>query len=1292
VETGPAPAALPVDAASPAVTPIEDLGRTPPLSDTTSPLESADLTVHIPWYERVTMLMEPALPYLVLGWIVGVFGLSAWHLGGWAQLQRLRRRMVRPIGAVLHEKLAELSEHLGVRRAVTLLESALVEVPTVVGWLRPVILLPASALAGLSPEQFEAILAHELAHIRRYDYLVNILQTLVEILGFYHPAVWWVSHRIRVERENCCDDVAVRVCGDSVRYARALTCMEEMRHRRAEWAIAATGGSLFDRIARLLGRPATDDRRFAWLPGLIALLLVIGIVVPAAFALAGSHRSESPADSVTPAASQTQIAIHFVLTEVYCDAVLDPRTAARAADLLVRVPAGSGVPLTAEELQQPLGDVFSRFTPVIGKGNELIDLLGMGGYAAGKLSSPKVTVLAGETASFAMGKPPARNAPEPQGSEFGSIGCTVIPTQVEDQNAIRTDVDFARTYPTYTPGDPNGATAEWTVSSTVMMHSQEAWIGDNPLKRVDKDGRERLQLLLVQAKVVDGPAPIDNASGGSMGGYGSSYGMGGYRGGSMGGYGRGMMGGYGVGGTPVMASAGQSTPPTDGTTEVLIETTITEVNDVARLDFETATQIETILGRPILPSGSREGPGQRLALTVAEFLQQHIVQQPLPQETKQALIKVLSSRGYLRVLANPKVLVRDREEAQIRIGNEQYLPATDPNQSEKIELGTKVSLTPHVSDSNSIRLEVNVEMTNLVQPPDGTILPVVTNRTIQTTVVIPDGATVAIAGLAQNATEPRAEMVLFMTARIVRDEPDVSGAFGPSRVMGRGGRAPGAYAAAPAVQDANDQILSKFIIAKVRPGRILDAQVKASLDQIMRGPWDDKANASVADVLALETDKIPADQFAAIVQLLGSAGYIDILSRPTILSRVGEPAQINIGGDPNTAAPGETVINLKLGLTAQKTADNWIRLDFDIDLRSNKVLTPPPGTIVDPQAPLKTVQSTRTTSALTIPQDRYVIVSLGGLGLPTDPDSEVLWLMIAAKTPDRAPDTQGGETRSIQMYTMKPEQVMSVLSPDLRRYVTNQPFPRADPNSPVRILTITAPPAITDQITSQIKRIEGSPQHVLLDARIVAIGSRDLSSLGIEWTHGEPNQVVQDSAGGSGTCAGRLPDQVSSASLRAKFDSLKKNNRLVLGASPQVVARDGRQFKIPVMTHEYFTIVTDGGPGGGPKGKRETSVLVIPHIGDANNIELTAAWDVNDTGLTDSRARPDVTRISTTVREGGTIVMIVPGSSYRKPGSDSISAMVRRVLPSWLGGVKENEGDSDRVVAVFVTPHLIHGG
>ena len=199
--------------------------------------------------------------------------------------------MVKQVNDTLHSKLKVLAKRLRVNRTVQLMESALVQIPTVVGWLRPVILLPASALTGLSSEQLEAILAHELAHIKRVDYLINMLQTVVEILGFYHPAVWWVSHKIRAERENCCDDLAVAISGDRVCYARALTSMEEIRAGRGQLvrsgglAVAATGGNLLGRIRRLVGKDPAEKNRFSWVPAATVILLIIALAIPATITL-----------------------------------------------------------------------------------------------------------------------------------------------------------------------------------------------------------------------------------------------------------------------------------------------------------------------------------------------------------------------------------------------------------------------------------------------------------------------------------------------------------------------------------------------------------------------------------------------------------------------------------------------------------------------------------------------------------------------------------------------------------------------------------------------------------------------------------------------------------------------------------------------------------------------------------------------------------------------------------------------------------------------------------------------
>jgi beta-lactamase regulating signal transducer with metallopeptidase domain/uncharacterized protein involved in exopolysaccharide biosynthesis len=202
--------------------------------------------------------LNQILPWVVEFWLIGVLALSCRWICGNRWVRRVKTFKTEPLEDLWQCRLRELSQRLGIARRVVLLQSAWIEVPMVIGWLKPVILLPASALSGLTPAQLEAILAHELAHVRRYDYLVNWFQTLAETLMFYHPAVWWVSRCIRNEREHCCDDLVVRVCGDKVLYARALVTLEEARGV-PPLAFAASGGSLLQRVRRLLGIAHEDQ-------------------------------------------------------------------------------------------------------------------------------------------------------------------------------------------------------------------------------------------------------------------------------------------------------------------------------------------------------------------------------------------------------------------------------------------------------------------------------------------------------------------------------------------------------------------------------------------------------------------------------------------------------------------------------------------------------------------------------------------------------------------------------------------------------------------------------------------------------------------------------------------------------------------------------------------------------------------------------------------------------------------------------------------------------------------------
>jgi beta-lactamase regulating signal transducer with metallopeptidase domain len=224
-------------------------------------------------------------PVVAIVWVLGVtfFSVrltrSCWCVG------KLRTQDHEPADAAWMETLDDLRCRLGVSRPVRLLKSALVEVPTMIGWVRPVILLPAATLTGLTPGQLETILAHELAHVWRLDYVGNAFQCLVETLMFYHPVAWWISGCIREERENCCDDLVIRVCGDRVGYARALSTLEGLRAELPEWAFAASGGSLLNRIRRLVGlandkgRVTTREVSGLALLGIGLLLILLGVRV-----------------------------------------------------------------------------------------------------------------------------------------------------------------------------------------------------------------------------------------------------------------------------------------------------------------------------------------------------------------------------------------------------------------------------------------------------------------------------------------------------------------------------------------------------------------------------------------------------------------------------------------------------------------------------------------------------------------------------------------------------------------------------------------------------------------------------------------------------------------------------------------------------------------------------------------------------------------------------------------------------------------------------------------------------
>lgn len=221
---------------------------------------------------------ERVLPWGVGLWFLGVATMSLRLASGWAWLQWLRRRPATvPASDDIQLRLLRLCQRMSLASNIRILLCEKVPGPTVMGWLRPVILLPPAALLGMPPEQLELVLAHELAHILRQDYAINLLQSCVEVLLFYHPAVWWVSAKIRQERELCCDDLAVRTTGDALDYAAALTRLEALCRppdppRHAALALGATGGSFMHRIRRLISPMAPTP--LAPRAGLVLVLMI----------------------------------------------------------------------------------------------------------------------------------------------------------------------------------------------------------------------------------------------------------------------------------------------------------------------------------------------------------------------------------------------------------------------------------------------------------------------------------------------------------------------------------------------------------------------------------------------------------------------------------------------------------------------------------------------------------------------------------------------------------------------------------------------------------------------------------------------------------------------------------------------------------------------------------------------------------------------------------------------------------------------------------------------------------
>ena len=231
------------------------------ISNTTHQLQLADFT-----------------PLVAVLWMTGIIVLSIRLTLQMLQVQRLTTTNIVQPSDKLELIFNQLKARLFVTKRARLVISLTAHVPMAIGWIKPVVLLPANLASGLSIAQLEMLMAHELAHIKRYDYLVNLIQTFVELVLFFHPAVKWISKQIRQEREYCCDDLAIHHCGNQLVYARTLAEAEVLRHNIPELAMAATGGDLSSRIHRAVGQHSCAPRYGnQWLAALAAAFVIPSI-------------------------------------------------------------------------------------------------------------------------------------------------------------------------------------------------------------------------------------------------------------------------------------------------------------------------------------------------------------------------------------------------------------------------------------------------------------------------------------------------------------------------------------------------------------------------------------------------------------------------------------------------------------------------------------------------------------------------------------------------------------------------------------------------------------------------------------------------------------------------------------------------------------------------------------------------------------------------------------------------------------------------------------------------------
>jgi beta-lactamase regulating signal transducer with metallopeptidase domain len=329
----------------------------------------------------------PFLPWLTCGWIAGACTLQLRMIGHWLRAEMLKRTGLQIASRECRRHFSELQGRMEIKAPVRIFESAQIAVPSVIGWLRPVVLVPIGLAERLTPIQLRSVIAHELAHIGRHDYIVNLAQSVFESVLFFHPITWWLSKRLRMEREFCCDDTAIAVCESRLQYAQALSALENVRGIKEQTVLAANGGSLMKRLTRILAgeRAGSNDLSKLLLPVSMLLVMMVAAVAigvgcssEATDDLGGVQQQSSPTTPVVQSASGEQPCCEIITDYIDIEACL-----AHCESLDV------------EKIREMAGDFVSTGGELVElkKGNCVIALYNPEGGAQGECALELVTNL-----------------------------------------------------------------------------------------------------------------------------------------------------------------------------------------------------------------------------------------------------------------------------------------------------------------------------------------------------------------------------------------------------------------------------------------------------------------------------------------------------------------------------------------------------------------------------------------------------------------------------------------------------------------------------------------------------------------------------------------------------------------------------------------------------------------------------------------------------------------------------------------------------------------------------------